>query len=66
MKLSDVSIYTKVIRKNLSGCRPMIGEIVSDEVRKNESGGQFQVLVQYERESRPRWVAGGNLSKVDW
>jgi hypothetical protein len=44
----------------------MIGEIVSAEVRKKESGGQFQVLVQYDRERRPRWVAGGNLAKVDW
>ena len=66
MKLSDVHLHTKVIRKNLSGCKLMIGEIVSDEIKKNENGGQFQVLVHYERESRPRWVGGGNLVKVDW
>jgi hypothetical protein len=66
MKLSDVHLHTKVIRKNLSGCQLMIGEIVSDEIKKNENGGQFQVLVHYERESHPRWVGGGNLTKVDW
>jgi len=66
MQISDVHIHTRVIRKNLSGCKPMIGEIVSDEIKRNNSGGQFQVLVQYERESRPRWVGGGTLVKVDW
>jgi len=66
MRISDVSLHTKVIRKNLIGCRPMVGEIVSDEIKKNNSGGQFQVLVQYERESRPRWVGGGTLAKVEW
>jgi hypothetical protein len=66
MKLSDIHIHTKVIRKNLSGCNLMIGEIVSNEIKRNNNGGQFQVLVQYERESRPRWVGGGTLAKVDW
>ena len=69
MKLSDVHLHTKVIRKNLSGCRLMIGEIVSDEIKKNNSGGQFQVLVQYEIQPDrfiKRWVAGGNLAKVEW
>jgi hypothetical protein len=69
MRLSDVSLHTKVIRKNLIGCKPMIGEIVSDEIKRNNSGGQFQVLVQYEIQPDrfiERWVAGGNLVKVDW
>lgn len=44
----------------------MIGEIVSDEVRRTSGGGQFQVLVQYDAESRPRWVGGGNLVKIDF
>ena len=69
MKLSDVHLHTKVIRKNLSGCRLMIGEIVSDEIKKNNGGGQFQVLVQYEIQPDrfiKRWVAGGNLAKVEW
>ena len=66
MKLSDVSLNIKVIRKNVSGIKPMIGEIVSTETKKSIGGGQFQVLVHYERESSARWVAGGNLTKVDW
>ena len=69
MKLSDVHLHTKVIRKNLSGCRLMIGEIVSDEIKKNNGGGQFQVLVKYEIQPDrfvQRWVAGGNLAKVEW
>ncbi len=69
MKQSEVSLHTKVIRKYLSGCKPMIGEIVSDEIKKNNSGGQFQVLVQYEIQPDrfiERWVAGGNLVKVEW
>jgi hypothetical protein len=47
----------------------MIGEIVSDEIKRNNSGGQFQVLVQYEIQPDrfiERWVAGGNLVKVEW
>ena len=44
----------------------MIGEIVSNEIKRNNNGGQFQVLVHYERETSPRWVAGGNLVKVEW
>jgi hypothetical protein len=66
MKINDVHLHTKVIRKNLSGCKLMIGEIVSDEIKQNQGGGQFQVLVHYERESSPRWVGGGNLVKIDW
>ncbi len=66
MKISEVSLHTKVIRKDITNRAAMIGEIVSEEVKRQPSGGQFQVLVQYERESSPRWVAGGNLSKVEW
>lgn len=44
----------------------MIGEIVSEEVKRSIGGGQFQVLVHYDREAAPRWVAGGGLVKVDW
>jgi hypothetical protein len=67
MKLSDVSLHTKVKANYVTRDRAtMIGEIVSEEIKKPASGGQFQVLVQYERESSPRWVAGGNLVKVDW
>ena len=47
----------------------MIGEIVSDEIKKNNGGGQFQVLVKYEilpDRFVQRWVAGGNLAKVEW
>ena len=67
MKLSEISLHTKVKANYISRDRAtMIGEIVSEEVRKPASGGQFQVLVQYERESSPRWVAGGNLIKITW
>jgi hypothetical protein len=69
MKQSEAILHTKVIRKNLIGCKPMIGEIVSDEIKKNNNGGQFQVLVEYEIQPDrfvQRWVAGGNLAKVDW
>jgi hypothetical protein len=67
MKLSDVSLHTKVKANYVTRDRAtMIGEIVSEEVNKQASGGQFQVLVQYERESSPRWVAGGNLVKITW
>jgi hypothetical protein len=66
MKISDVSLHTKVIRKDITNRAAMIGEIVSEEIKKPASGGQFQVLVQYERESSPRWVAGGNLVKITW
>jgi hypothetical protein len=69
MKQSEVIIHTKVIRKNLSGCKPLIGEIVSDEIKRNNNGGQFQVLVKYEIQPDrfvQRWVAGGNLAKVEW
>ena len=67
MKLSEISLHTKVKANYISRDRAtMIGEIVSEEVKKPASGGQFQVLVQYEKESSPRWVAGGNLVKITW
>lgn len=68
MRITDVSIHTKVTGKNSYTFRNrgMVGEIVSEEVKKQLGGGQFQVLVKYERESTARWVAGGNLIKVDW
>ena len=68
MKLSDVHLHTKVIRKNMNyqNRTPMKGEIVSDEIQQTKGCGQFHVLVQYERESSARWVAGGNLTKIDW
>ncbi len=68
MRITDISIHTKVTGKNSYTFRnrDMVGEIVSDEVKKQLGGGQFQVLVKYERESTARWVAGGNLIKIDW
>ncbi len=67
MKLSEVARNTKVKANYVTRDRAtMIGTIVSEEIKKPASGGQFQVLVQYERESSPRWVAGGNLTKVNW
>lgn len=67
MKITDVSIHTKVISSDINGDRKkFIGEIVSEEVKRASGGGQFQVLVQYETERRPRWVAGGRLVKVNF
>lgn len=70
MKLSEVVKDTKVTRKNINGdCTQLVGKIVSEEVQKNSTGGQFKVLVEYEIQPDrfiKRWVAGGNLTKVDW
>jgi hypothetical protein len=69
MKRSEISLHTKVMPRHINGnCQPMIGEIVSDEI-KTLGACQFQVLVEYTNgkgQKFERWVSGGNLVKVDW
>ena len=70
MKRSEISLNTKVMPRHINGnCQPMIGEIVSNEVKQSAGGGQFQVLVAYttkQGQKFERWVSGGNLVKIDW
>jgi hypothetical protein len=70
MKITEVSIHTRVKPRHINGnCDPMIGKIISEEVRGTSGGGQFQVLVEYTNKTGQkieRWVGGGNLVKIDF
>jgi hypothetical protein len=67
MKIIDVHLHTRVSANYVTRDRAKYtGEIVSEEIKKTNSCAQFEVLVKYEKESSARWVAGGNLVKIDF
>ena len=61
----DVVLNTKVVA-GLVTCDKYIGTIVSEEILCIEGGGKYQVLVQFDKEAKPRHVAGGRLVKIDF
>ena len=61
----NVVLNTKVVA-GLVTCDKYIGTIVSEEILFVEGGGKYQVLVQFDKEAKPRYVAGGRLVKIDF
>ena len=65
MLKTEVILNTKVVA-GLVTCRQYIGTIVSEDILVVEGGGKYQVLVLFDKEAKPRYVAGGRLVKVDF
>jgi len=62
----EIILNTKVIVRGNIVRQRYIGTIVSEEILFVEGGGKYQVLVKFDRETNPRYVAGGRLVKVDF
>ena len=65
MLKNEVIVNTKVVAGRVT-CDKYIGTIVSEEILCIEGGGKYQVLVQFDKETNPRYVAGGRLVKIDF
>ena len=65
MLKDEVILNTKVVAGRVT-CSKYIGTIVSEEILFVEGGGKYQVLVQFDKETSPRYVAGGRLVKIDF
>ena len=65
MLKNEVILNTKVVAGRVT-CNKYIGTIVSEEILCIEGGGKYQVLVQFDKETKPRYVAGGRLVKIDF
>ena len=65
MLKTDIILNTKVVAKFVT-CHQYIGTIVSEDILVVDGGGKYQVLVQFDKESKPRYIAGGRLVRVDF
>ena len=65
MLKTEVILNTKVIA-GLVTCHQYIGTIVSEDILVIDGGGKYQVLVKFDKETNPRYVAGGRLVKIDF
>jgi|GEM_PF-3566856 len=66
MRKNEIVLNTKVTLSNSTIFAKYIGTIVSEEVSQVEGSGKCQVLVQFDEESTPRYVAGSRLVKIDF
>ena len=65
MLKNEIILNTKVVAGRVT-CDRYIGTIISEEILCIEGGGKYQVLVQFDKETKPRYVAGGRLVKIDF
>ena len=65
MLKDEIILNTKVVAGRVT-CDRYIGTIISEEILFVEGGGKYQVLVQFDKETKPRYVAGGRLVKINF